>query len=284
MAETAVRVRGLRKTYGDHVAVDGLDLDIRRGEIFGILGPNGAGKSTTVEILEGHRKRDAGEVDVLGEDPGRPSRRWKSRIGIVWQNEVVAGELTVAETVRHFARYFPNPRDPEEIIDLVGLTEKANARVGGLSGGQRRRVDVAVGVIGRPELLFLDEPTTGFDPAARRQFWDLIRSLADGGTSIVLTSHYLDEVEALADRLAVVVKGKVVTEGDPVTLGGRATAQATVSWLGADGPMEHRTDSPTAVVTELAAYFKGEIPELTVSRPSLEDIYLGLIKEQETAA
>lgn len=284
MAETAVRVRGLRKVYGDHVAVDGLDLDIRRGEIFGILGPNGAGKSTTVEILEGHRKRDAGEVDVLGEDPGKASRRWKSRIGIVWQNEVVIGDLTVAEAVRHFARYFPNPRDPDEIIELVGLTEKAKARVGGLSGGQRRRVDVAIGVIGRPELLFLDEPTTGFDPAARRQFWDLIRSLADGGTSIVLTSHYLDEVEALADRLAVVVKGKVVAEGDPATLGGRASAQAQVSWLGADGPMTHRTDSPTTVVSELAAYFKGEIPELTVTRPSLEDIYLGLIKEQETAA
>ncbi|MCD9140472.1 ABC transporter ATP-binding protein [Streptomyces albireticuli] len=284
MAETAVRVRGLRKVYGDHVAVDGLDLDIRRGEIFGILGPNGAGKSTTVEILEGHRTRDAGEVDVLGEDPGKASRRWKSRIGIVWQNEVVIGDTTVAETVRHFARYFPDPRDPEEIIDLVGLTEKANARVSGLSGGQRRRVDVAIGVIGRPELLFLDEPTTGFDPAARRQFWDLIRSLADGGTSIVLTSHYLDEVEALADRLAVVVKGKVVAEGDPATLGGRASAQAQVSWLGADGPMTHRTDSPTTVVAELAAYFKGEIPELTVTRPSLEDIYLGLIKEQETAA
>ncbi|ARZ67365.1 ABC transporter [Streptomyces albireticuli] len=274
----------MRKVYGDHVAVDGLDLDIRRGEIFGILGPNGAGKSTTVEILEGHRKRDAGEVDVLGEDPGKASRRWKSRIGIVWQNEIVIGDLTVAEAVRHFARYFPDPRDPDEIIELVGLTEKANARVSGLSGGQRRRVDVAVGVIGRPELLFLDEPTTGFDPAARRQFWDLIRSLADGGTSIVLTSHYLDEVEALADRLAVVVKGKVVAEGDPATLGGRASAQAQVSWLGADGPMTHRTDSPTTVVAELAAYFKGEIPELTVTRPSLEDIYLGLIKEQETAA
>ncbi|MFF1920732.1 ABC transporter ATP-binding protein [Streptomyces sp. NPDC058221] len=284
MTETAVRVRGLRKTYGDHVAVDGLDFDIRRGEIFGILGPNGAGKSTTVEILEGHRKRDAGEVDVLGEDPAHPSRPWKSRIGIVWQNEVVAGEFTVGETVRHFARYFPNPRDPEEIIDLVGLSEKTNDRVGSLSGGQRRRVDVAVGVIGRPELLFLDEPTTGFDPAARRQFWGLIRSLADGGTSIVLTSHYLDEVEALADRLIVVVKGKVVVEGDPATLGGRATAQATVSCLGPDGPMERRTDSPTRVVNELAAHFNGEIPELTVSRPSLEDIYLGLIKEQETAA
>ncbi|OIJ88575.1 ABC transporter ATP-binding protein [Streptomyces colonosanans] len=284
MAETAVRVRGLRKAYKDHVAVNGLDLDIRRGEIFGILGPNGAGKSTTVEILEGHRSRDGGEVEVLGEDPGRASRQWKSWIGIVWQNEVVSGELTVAETVRHYAQYFPDPRDLEEILHVVGLTEKAGARVTGLSGGQRRRVDVAVGVIGRPELLFLDEPTTGFDPAARRQFWDLIRSLADDGTTIVLTSHYLDEVEALADRLAVVVGGKVVAEGDPATLGGRASAQATVSWLAPEGPREYRTDTPTGVINDLAAHFRGEIPELTVSRPSLEDIYLGLIKEQETAA
>ncbi|MGW1889197.1 ABC transporter ATP-binding protein [Streptomyces sp. NPDC002004] len=284
MTETAVRVRGLRKAYKDHVAVDGLDLDIRRGEIFGILGPNGAGKSTTVEILEGHRGRDGGDVEVLGEDPGRASRQWKSRIGIVWQNEVVPGELTVAETVRHYARYFPDPHDPEEIIRLVGLTEKADSRVTALSGGQRRRVDVAVGVIGRPELLFLDEPTTGFDPAARRQFWDLIRSLADDGTTIVLTSHYLDEVEALADRLAVVVKGKVVAEGEPATLGGRAGAQATVSWLAPEGPREYRTDTPTSVVHDLAAHFQGEIPELTVGRPTLEDIYLGLIKEQETAA
>ncbi|MFK8844871.1 ATP-binding cassette domain-containing protein [Streptomyces sp. Ac-502] len=284
MRETAIRVRSLCKKYGDHLAVNNLDLDIRRGEIFGILGPNGAGKSTTVEILEGHRSRDRGEVEVLGEDPGRASRRWKSRIGIVWQNEVVTGELTVAETVRHYAQYFPDPRDPEEIIHLVGLSEKAGARVGGLSGGQRRRVDVAVGVIGRPELLFLDEPTTGFDPAARRQFWHLIRSLAHDGTTIVLTSHYLDEVEALADRLAVVVKGKVVAEGDPATLGGRARARATVSWLAPEGPRECHTDTPTSVVHELATQFTGEVPELAVSRPTLEDIYLGLIKEQETAA
>ncbi|MGW4890603.1 ABC transporter ATP-binding protein [Streptomyces murinus] len=284
MAETAVRARRLRKAYGKHVAVDGLDLDIRRGEIFGILGPNGAGKSTTVEILEGHRCRDAGEVEVLGEDPGHASRHWKSRIGIVWQNEVVTGELSVAETIRHYARYFPNPRDPEEIIHLVGLDEKAHTRVTALSGGQRRRVDVAVGVIGRPELLFLDEPTTGFDPAARRQFWELIRSLAHDGTTIVLTSHYLDEVEALADRLAVVVKGKVVAEGNPATLGGRAGARATVHWRTPDGPRQYHTDTPTNVIRELATEFDGEVPELVVKRPTLEDIYLGLIKQLEETA
>ncbi|NEA50005.1 ABC transporter ATP-binding protein [Streptomyces sp. SID10815] len=284
MAETAVRARRLRKTYGGRVAVDGLDLDIRRGEIFGILGPNGAGKSTTVEILEGHRRRDGGEVEVLGEDPGHASRRWKSRIGIVWQNEAVTGELSVAETVRHYARYFPNPREPEEIIHLVGLDEKASTRVTALSGGQRRRVDVAVGVIGRPELLFLDEPTTGFDPAARRQFWELIRSLARGGTTIVLTSHYLEEVEALADRLAVVVRGKVVAEGVPATLGGRAGARATVHWRAPDGPRECHTDTPTRVIRELATAFGDEVPDLAVKRPTLEDVYLSLIEQQEKTA
>ncbi|MFC9247830.1 ABC transporter ATP-binding protein [Streptomyces sp. NPDC057136] len=283
MNQTAVSVRGLRKAYGGFAAVDGLDLDIARGEVFGLLGPNGAGKSTTVEILEGHRNRDGGEVSVLGEDPGRPSRRWRSRIGIVWQNEVTPSELTVAETVRHFAGYFPNPRNPDEVIELVGLAEKAKARVAGLSGGQRRRVDVALGVIGNPELLFLDEPTTGFDPAARRQFWDLIRLLADGGTTIVLTSHYLDEVEALADRLAVVSKGRVVAVGTPATLGGRAHSKATVSWTGPDGRHDHLTDTPAAVVRELANCFGGEVPELTVTRPSLEDVYLSMI-EQEAAA
>ncbi|MGW1072440.1 ABC transporter ATP-binding protein [Streptomyces sp. NPDC002537] len=284
MEDTAVRVRGLRKAYRGRPAVDGLDLEIRRGEIFGILGPNGAGKSTTVEILEGHRERDGGAVAVLGEDPGRAGREWRARIGIVAQREGATGELTVAETLRHYARYFPAPRDPDEVIGLVGLTERRDARVSALSGGQRRRVDVAVGVVGRPELLFLDEPTTGFDPAARRQFWGLIRSLADDGTTIVLTSHYLDEVEALAGRLAVVVKGKVVAEGDPASLGGRATAGAVVTWQGPDGPRSVRTDSPTAVVAQLATRFGGEVPELTVGRPSLEDVYLGLIKEQQEAA
>lgn len=283
MTEAAVRVRGLRKTYGNFAAVNDLDLDIGRGEVFGILGPNGAGKSTTVEILEGHRSRDAGEVQVLGTDPARPTRQWRSRIGIVWQSDVAPGELTVTETLRHFARYFPQPRNPDEVIELVGLTAKAKSRVDGLSGGQRRRVDVALGVIGNPELLFLDEPTTGFDPAARRQFWDLIRLLAYGGTTVVLTSHYLDEVEALANRLAVVSKGRVVASGRPTEIGGRDRASATVSWTGPDGRHHQPTNSPTALVNQLTSYFGGEIPELTVTRPSLEDIYLSLIEQETTA-
>lgn len=213
MADEAVRVRGLCKRYGAVTALDGVDLGIRRGEVFGILGPNGAGKSTTVEILQGHRSRDAGEVTVLGRDPASGGRRWRSRIGIVWQDESAPAELTVRETVRHFARYYPRSRDPEEVVGLVGLEDKAGSRIKALSGGQRRRLDVALGVIGDPELLLLDEPTTGFDPAARRQFWELIRRLADEGTTIVLTTHYLDEAEALADRLVIVDQGLVAAEG-----------------------------------------------------------------------
>ncbi|GAB1820706.1 ABC transporter ATP-binding protein [Herbidospora sp. RD11066] len=271
---TAIHVRGLTKRYGEVQAVGGLDLDIRTGEVFAILGPNGAGKSTTVEILEGYRKRDAGEVSVLGVDPGQATSAWRAKVGIVLQTANDAAELTVRETVRHFARYYPNSRDPEQVIEQVGLGEKAGARIRQLSGGQRRRVDVALGIIGRPELVFLDEPTTGFDPEARRQFWDLIRGLAAEGTTIVLTTHYLDEAEALADRVAVIARGRIVAEGTPSTLGGRATAKARVTW--ADGQAE--TDTPTAFVRTLAdKYDDGEIPGLQVVRPSLEDIYLDLI-------
>ncbi|MFC6579010.1 ABC transporter ATP-binding protein [Planomonospora parontospora] len=273
MTTTAVRVRGLAKRYGDVQAVGGIDLDISPGEVFAILGPNGAGKSTTVEILEGYRKRDAGEVSVLGVDPGRPTREWRSRVGVVLQTANDMTEATVRETVRHFAGYYPDAEDPDAVIEQVGLTEKAGKRVRELSGGQRRRVDVALGVIGRPELLFLDEPTTGFDPEARRRFWDLIQGLAHRGTTIVLTTHYLDEAEALADRVAVIAKGRIVAEGEPATLGGRATAKATVRWAG--GSLE--TDTPTRAVRELSERFDGEVPELTVTRPSLEDVYLGLI-------
>ncbi|WP_449062607.1 ABC transporter ATP-binding protein [Planomonospora algeriensis] len=270
---TAVRVRGLAKRYGDVQAVGGIDLDIHAGEVFAILGPNGAGKSTTVEILEGYRERDAGEVSVLGADPGRPTREWRSRVGVVLQTANDMTEATVRETVRHFAGYYPDPEDPDAVIEQVGLAEKAGKRVRELSGGQRRRVDVALGVIGRPELLFLDEPTTGFDPEARRQFWELIQGLAHRGTTIVLTTHYLDEAEALADRVAVIAGGRIVAEGEPATLGGRATAQATVRWAG--GSLE--TDAPTRAVRELSERFGGEVPELTVSRPSLEEVYLRLI-------
>ncbi|GAA3444712.1 ABC transporter [Planomonospora venezuelensis] len=269
-----MKVRGLTKRYGDVQAVGGIDLDIRAGEVFAILGPNGAGKSTTVEILEGYRKRDAGEVSVLGTDPGRPTREWRSRVGVVLQTANDVAEATVRETVRHFAGYYPNAQDPDRVIEQVGLAEKAGKRIRELSGGQRRRVDVALGVIGSPELLFLDEPTTGFDPEARRQFWELIQGLAHQGTTIVLTTHYLDEAEALADRVAVIAKGRIVAEGEPSTLGGRATARATVRWSG--GAVE--TDTPTETVLELTRRFDGEIPELTVTRPSLEDVYLRLIE------
>ncbi|MEW2166277.1 ABC transporter ATP-binding protein [Streptomyces sp. NPDC007084] len=280
--QLAVDVRGLRKQYGDVTAVDGIDLGIRQGEVFGLLGPNGAGKSTTVEILQGNRRRDAGEVSVLGSDPAAGTRAWRSRVGIVWQDESAPAELTVRETVRHFARYYPNPRDPEEVIGLVGLEQKAGSRIKSLSGGQRRRLDVALGVIGGPELLLLDEPTTGFDPAARRQFWELIRGLAGEGTTILLTTHYLEEAEALADRLAVVSRGRVVAEGEPAALRERFGTEATVAWTEADGtPRSERTRTPTRTVAELTHRFDGEIPGLRVSRPTLEDVYLRLTGQED---
>ena len=275
--KASVRVRGLRKSYGDVAAVDGVDLDIYHGEVFALLGPNGAGKTTTVEILEGYRRRDGGEVTVLGTDPGHAGREWRSRIGIVLQSNADADELTVREMIRYFAAYYPHPADPDAVIESVGLTEKAGARLRQLSGGQRRRVDVALGIVGNPELLFLDEPTTGFDPEARRQFWHLIKGLADGGTTILLTTHYLDEAEALAHRVAVIAAGRIRAVGPPSELGGRGTARATVSWMTGDGRRSLETDTPSAVVTELAARFDGEVPELTVTRPSLEDIYLAMI-------
>ncbi|WP_405620119.1 ABC transporter ATP-binding protein [Streptomyces sp. NBC_01511] len=279
--DLAVNVTGLRKRYGDVTAVKDLDLRIGRGEVFGLLGPNGAGKSTTVEILQGHRDRDGGEVTVLGADPATGGRLWRSRIGIVWQDESAPAELTVRETVSHFAAYYPTPRDVGEVIDLVGLGAKATSRVKGLSGGQRRRLDVALGVIGGPELLLLDEPTTGFDPAARRQFWELIRRLADEGTTIILTTHYLDEVEALADRLAVIAAGQVVAEGTPSGLRAEYDAAATVAWTEPDGsPRTERTTTPTRTVGELTRRFGGEIPGLLISRPTLEDVYLRLIGQE----
>jgi len=273
---TAIQVRGLRKSYADTLAVDGIDLDIQRGQVFALLGPNGAGKTTTVEILEGHRSRTAGEVSVLGADPATAGRAWRGRIGIVLQSADDAASLTVRESVRHYAGFYPRPADPDAVIEQVGLTAKAGARVKQLSGGQRRRLDVALGIVGRPELVFLDEPTTGFDPQARRQFWDLIRGLAADGTTILLTTHYLDEAEALANEVAVISGGKIVAEGTPATLGGRSTAKATVSWVDGTGPHTVLTDTPTAVINELSAGGR-ELAELTVTRPSLEDTYLQLI-------
>ena len=280
MTDYAIQVTGLRKAYKGHAAVDGIDLDVRRGEVFSLLGPNGAGKTTTVEILEGYRRRDAGEVRVLGDDPADGTAAWKSRIGIVLQRVddlAQSSELTVREWVGATAAYFGDPRPVDETIDLVGLGDKRGARASSLSGGQRRRLDVALGIVGRPELLFLDEPTTGFDPEARRQFWGLIEDLTEHGTTILLTTHYLDEAEHLADRVAVISAGRIVEVGTPQTLGGRAQAPATVRWVTPDGPREVTTDRPTKVVTELAARFDGEVPELVVERPSLEDVYLRMI-------
>jgi ABC-2 type transport system ATP-binding protein len=275
-----IEVKGLTKSYGDVHAVRGIDLNIEQGEIFSILGPNGAGKTSTVEILEGFRTRDLGSVSVLGFDPntrGHQSREWRNRIGIVLQTSADAGDLTVFETINHFHGYYSNPRDVDEVINSVGLKEKEHALIRNLSGGQRRRLDVALGIIGNPELIFLDEPTTGFDPEARRAFWSLIKSLRSDGATIVLTTHYLDEAEALADRVAVIIKGVIVEISTPADLGGRATSQATVQWRDGDQIKSEKTDNPTALVSSLAARFNGEVPELVVTRPSLEDIYLEMI-------
>lgn len=274
-AMSVVSVHDLTKSYGDLAAVAGIDLTIEQGEIFALLGPNGAGKTTTVEILEGFRKRSSGNVSVLGVDPNDGDSTWRNRIGIVHQNSQDAGDLSVAETVHHFAKYYQNSRDADEVISAVGLDEKRGSLIRNLSGGQRRRLDVALGIIGNPELLFLDEPTTGFDPEARRQFWDLINALRKSGTTILLTTHYLDEAEALADRVAVINHGKIVEVATPATLGNRQNALAVIRWR--DGETE--SDRPTEFVQELAAKYQGEIPELQVIRPSLEDIYLKMIGE-----
>lgn len=281
----AITVCDLRKRYAGTAAVDGVDLSVRRGEIFALLGPNGAGKTTTVEILEGHRRRDAGGVQVLGADPGRGGRAWRSRIGIVLQGTGEFDELTVAEVVEHFARFYPRPDTPAAVIDRVGLAGRARARTHSLSGGQKRRLDVALGIVGRPELLFLDEPTTGFDPQARRDFWNLIRGLAADGTTILLTTHYLEEAEALADRVGVLAGGRMVAVAPPADLGDRVNQPATVSWQAPDGAAKSRlTAAPTRFVAELSAQADGgEVPGLTVTRPTLEDVYLTMIGAREAA-
>ena len=275
-----IEVKGLKKSYGDVHAVRGVDLEIAQGEIFSLLGPNGAGKTTTVEILEGFRTRDSGTVSVLGFDPqtiGHESRQWRNRIGIVLQSSADAGDLTVLETIQHFSGYYSNPRAVDEVIYSVGLIEKESALIRTLSGGQRRRLDVALGIIGNPELLFLDEPTTGFDPEARRSFWALIQKLRSDGTTILLTTHYLDEAEALADRVAVINNGVIIEVSTPAELGGRATSQATVAWRDGEVIKSELSDNPTELVATLSSRFGGEVPELVVSRPSLEDIYLEMI-------
>jgi len=281
-SDTAVRVRGLHKHYGERRAVDGIDLSVPRGQVFALLGPNGAGKSTTVEVLEGYRARTAGDVEVLGHDPASPSRAWRARLGIVAQTTQDLSDLTVGEVVRHFAGFYPSPRRPEAVIEQVGLDEDARTRARDLSGGRRRRLDVALGIVGDPEVLFLDEPTTGFDPEARREFWGLIQRLAAGGTTILLTTHYLDEVEVLADALAVISRGRIVATGTPGDLAGRASAPAAVRWHDPQAPggvREELTATPTALVAHLAARAGGEVPGLVVARPTLEDTYLRLLED-----
>lgn len=279
----AIEVAHLRKTYGEVVAVDDVSLQVALGECFALLGPNGAGKTTTTEILEGYRDRDSGTASVLGVDPAKRPRAWRAQIGIVLQTCRDLGDLTVHEVVNHFAAYYPNARDPDEVIEVVGLAEKVKSRTAQLSGGQRRRLDVALGIIGRPRVLFLDEPTTGFDPEARRLFWDLIRDLQGQGTTILLTTHYLEEAEALADRVAVIASGQVIACDTPARLGGRAEGEVTVAWQQVDGsPAVRLTHRPTALVNQLSEEFAGEVPHLEVRRPSLEDIYLRMIADHDT--
>ena len=287
-AEFAIEVSGLHKSYGEHEAVRGIDFAVARGEVFGLLGPNGAGKTTTVEILEGYRARSRGDVRVLGFDPGRRERALREKMGIVLQSSGMYRFVSVREAIAHWAGFYPAPRDVEEVIGLAGLQEKADARVRTLSGGQARRLDFALALIGDPELIFLDEPTTGFDPAARRLAWDAIRSLRDLGKTVLLTTHYLDEAQELADRVAIIKHGRILAIGTPGDLGVGASTRARVTWRDDEGELQTReVDDPTQLVHELtgAALARGgSVAELTVTRPSLEDVYLELTADVEPAA
>jgi ABC-2 type transport system ATP-binding protein len=283
---TVVSVRGLRKSYGEFEAVKGLDFELRTGEVFGLLGPNGAGKTTTVEILEGYRERDAGEVEVLGADPAKAGLDWRGRIGVVLQSSAMYENLTVAESLAHFGGYYDRPRPVDEVVELIGLTEKRDDRVRRLSGGQRRRLDLGLALVGDPELIFLDEPTTGFDPGARRRAWETIRSLSSLGKTILLTTHYLDEVEHLADRVAVLREGRIVASGTPQEL--TTTTPATEIRYRENGrEIVLQTEEPTRVLhelTERALARNEELEGLQVRRASLEEVYLSLTQEQEEEA
>ena len=276
---TAIEVEGLKKAYDEHEAVRGIDFEVRRGEVFGLLGPNGAGKTTTVEILEGYRIRSAGRVSVLGHDPASRDPDLRARMGIVLQSSGIYQYLTVRESVAHWAGFYPRPRDVDEVISIVGLQESAEQRANTLSGGQQRRLDLALALVGDPELVFLDEPTTGFDPAARRAAWGTVRSLKALGKTVLLTTHYLDEAQALADRVAIIKDGRILAEGPPSALGAGA-GRSLVSWRGADGhPRTRETDDPTTLLHELTgqALARGErLDDLSVTRPSLEEVYLEL--------
>ncbi len=298
----AIRVRELHKRYGAIEAVHGIDLTVRTGEIFAFLGPNGAGKTTTVEILEGYRHRDAGEVEVLGSDPAHPAPGWRARIGVVLQESEPEAELTVEECASLYAGYYPRPRPVAEMLELVGLADRRATRCGRLSGGQRRRLDVALALIGDPELVFLDEPTTGFDPAARQSAWEVIAGLRDLGKTIILTTQYMEEAERLADRIAVIAAGRIVAEGTAASLGGRDAEASVLSFTlppgvsAADlppalaaavtgGPGEKvkaRVTSPLPLLGALAAWATArdvDLPDLQVFRPTLEDVYLQLTRE-----
>jgi len=304
-SEAAIEIDGLRKSYGQFEAVRGLSLEVRRGEIFAFLGPNGAGKTTTVEILEGFRRRDAGDVRVLGVDPAHGDRAWRSRIGIVLQEGTAQPELTVRETLTLWAAYYPHPRPIEETIELTGLQEKAGDRVGRLSGGQRRRLDVGLSLIGDPDLVFLDEPTTGFDPVARRAAWKVIAGLRDLGKTVFLTTHYLDEAQELADRVAIIKAGVIVAEGAPSQLAGPGEQETEILFVapagvelrdlpggvaaivGDDGRARLRTGRPTRLLAELCGWAaeRGlELERLEVARPTLEDVYLDLVASSADAA
>ena len=302
MPEAVISVRGLRKSYGELEALRGIDLDVARGEIFAFLGPNGAGKTTAISVLEGYLERDAGEVEVLGEDPASVGRDWRGRVGFVLQECRMEPLLTVRETLEMYAGYYEHPRDVAETIELIGLTDKADDRTGRLSGGQQRRLDVAVALIGDAELLFLDEPTTGFDPSARRAAWQVIEGLRDLGKTVMLTTHYMDEAQALADRVAVIASGRIIAAGTPDDLGGRrdaecvisfelpggdsATVQAAVAgeWSRTNGRLSLRTGDPTRSLHELTGWALANgigLEGLEVTRPSLEDVYLELTAAEE---
>jgi ABC-2 type transport system ATP-binding protein len=281
---SAVEVRNLTKSYAGRPVLGGIDLTIEAGQCVALLGPNGAGKTTTIEILEGFRRRDGGEVRVLGTDPAHAGRDWRARVGVVAQDAGAALALTTAETLRHFAHYHASPRDTPELLAAVGLEQQAGVRVAALSGGQRRRLDVALGMQGRPELLFLDEPTTGLDPAARRQFWLLIREMRASGTTILLTTHYLEEAAHLADQVVVIAAGRVLETAPPDRIGASLRLATTVSWTDEGGAQEIVTMTPTSVLRELLTrHPAGELPGLSVHRPTLEEAYLALLEAADTS-
>lgn len=280
--DPVVSVRNLSKRYGTVTVLDDVSFDIHRGETFALLGPNGAGKSTTIEILEGYRDRTSGEASVLGVDPGKGGLEWKARLGIVLQSTGESGNVTVREQLTHFAGFYPRARDVDEVIAAVGLGEKQKTLIRKLSGGQRRRVDVALGIIGRPELLFLDEPTTGFDPEARRQFWQLIESLKRDGTTILLTTHYLDEAAQLGDRAGVIAGGRLIDIGGIGEIGGAESRVPIVRWRQDGEQKSVRTTEPGLVVARIVAEV-GEPESLEIIRPSLEDIYLRLVADHAAA-